>query len=114
MDSEKSEGRDGATGRFTRGNKHGRGNPHAARVAKLRSAILKALTPGAMFTIVGTLIREAQDGDVPAAKLLLDYIGKPVIEAPTARPPRVLEVMVDSREQAMEIDDLIRRLSGQA
>src|SRR5262249_28191143 len=35
----------GAGGKFAPGNKHGRGNPHARRMAALRQAFLSAATP---------------------------------------------------------------------
>lgn len=64
-------GRD-ATGRFTANNKLAKGNPHARRVAKLRSALLRAVTPDDMRAVVKRLLTMAKAGDVPAAKLLIE------------------------------------------
>jgi hypothetical protein len=66
-------------GRFRPGNTLGRGNPHAAHVARLRSALLDAVEPGDLEAVVVTLCRLAREGDVPAAKLLMDrLLGPPV------------------------------------
>jgi len=71
-------GRD-AQGRFAAGNKLGKGNPFAARVAKLRSELLKAVTPADIRGVVRKLITQAKSGDLPAIKELLDRVlGKPL------------------------------------
>ncbi len=73
-----SNGRD-ASGRFVRGNSGGPGNPHAAKVGKLRSALLKAVTQKRMAAVVAALVREAEAGNVTAIRELLDRVlGKPV------------------------------------
>jgi hypothetical protein len=79
-------GRD-AGGRFTRGNAGGPGNPHARRVARLRSVMLKSVDGAAIQRIMAALIRRAEDGDVPAAALILNYtVGKPdVVQGTLAR-----------------------------
>ena len=65
-------------GRFTPGNKAGRGNPMASRVAKLRCAMLEAVTPEDMSAIIRKLVELARDGDVQAAKEVLSRtLGKP-------------------------------------
>ena len=66
-------------GQFAPGNPGGRGNPHSAAVARLRSALLRAITEGDIEAIVKALIKKAKEGDVAAAKELLDRtLGKPV------------------------------------
>jgi len=71
-------GRDRA-GRFTRGNAGGPGNPHAAHVAKLRSALLDAVTPEDMRAVARALIAKAKRGDVAAARELCERtLGKPL------------------------------------
>jgi hypothetical protein len=66
-------------GRFRPGNTLGRGNPHASHVARLRSALLDAVEPGDLEAVVMTLCRLAREGDVSAAKLLMDrLLGPPV------------------------------------
>ena len=66
-----------SNGQFAEGNKCGTGNPHARRVAQLRSKMLEAV--GAhLDEIVGSMIALARDGDVQATKLILSYsLGKP-------------------------------------
>ena len=73
-------------GRFAAGNTLGRGNPHSAQVARLRSAMLSTVTEDDMAAVVTKLVALARGGDVPAIKLLLDRIlGKIVaIEEPPA------------------------------
>src|SRR5262249_42545557 len=81
-----AEGRD-AGGRFARGNKGGPGNPHARRVAALRSALLEALTPERMQTLAERLYDRPLAGDTAAAKLLLAYaLDRP---APAVDPDRL-------------------------
>src|SRR5262249_29485179 len=71
-----------ARGRFTRGNKEGRGNPHARQVAALRKALLETATEQDMIEIAHALMIQAKMGDVAAAKLLLAYtLGKPLESA---------------------------------
>jgi hypothetical protein len=81
-----AEGRD-AGGRFVRGNKGGPGNPHARRVAELRSALLEAVTPERVRCLAERLYERALGGDTAAAKLLLAYaLGRP---APPVDPDRL-------------------------
>jgi hypothetical protein len=68
----------GASGRFAAGNRGGPGNPFARQTARLRQAMLDAVSPEDMQAVIGALKKKAADGDVAAAKLLLSYcIGKP-------------------------------------
>jgi hypothetical protein len=64
----------GGNGRFTPGNKHARGNPHAKRVARLRSALLKAVSPADLREVVVALLSAAKAGDVAAARELLQRL----------------------------------------
>lgn len=69
----------GPGGRFAPGNRAARGNPHARQVARLRSTLLKAVTPQQLKSVVQALIREAEAGNVPAIKELFERtLGKPV------------------------------------
>ena len=73
-------GRD-PTGRFAEGNRAavGRATSHAERVAKLRAMMLKTITPTAVRRVVKALVREAEGGNVAAAKELLDRaVGRPI------------------------------------
>ena len=69
-DSNRSNGRDGR-GRFASGNRFGPGNPNAARVHELRKAFLDAFTADDVRQVVEALLREALDGNVQAARELL-------------------------------------------
>ncbi len=64
-------GRD-TQGRFAKGNTGGPGNPHAQQVARLRSALLGAVTPKDLNAIVAKLVKMAKTGNVVAAKEVLD------------------------------------------
>ena len=71
-------GRD-ESGRFTPGNPGGPGNPHAAQVGRLRSALLDAVTPEDMRAVALALVEKARAGDIAAARVLFDRVlGKPV------------------------------------
>ncbi len=72
-DGSNGEGRD-AQGRFAKGWKGGTGNPHAKRVAALRSALLGAVSPEDLRVIVEKLIEKAKAGDLLATKELFDRI----------------------------------------
>ncbi len=66
-------------GRFAPGNAGGPGNPHAQQVAKLRAALLDAVTEDDLREIVAALVQAAKMGDTAAAREVLDRtIGKPV------------------------------------
>ena len=71
-------GQRGAHGRFAKGNAGGPGNPYARRVAELRSLILEAVTDDDLREIVKTLVKSAKDGDIAAAREVLNrLVGKP-------------------------------------
>ena len=59
-------------GQFATGNPGGPGNPHAAQVAALRSALLEAVTPTDIAEVVASLVTQAKAGDIAAAKVLFD------------------------------------------
>jgi hypothetical protein len=83
------DGRDGRTGRFLRGNRAGRGNPQARRVAALRAALLREVTGGDLRAAVRALIDKATGGDVAAIRELLDRcIGRATPPDETAAPIR--------------------------
>jgi hypothetical protein len=86
------DGRDGRTGRFLPGNRAGRGNPQARRVAALRATLLREVTAGDLRAAVRALIDKATGGDVAAIRELLDRcIGRAApsdeTEAPTNTGP---------------------------
>lgn len=72
-----ADGRD-ERGRFAAGNAGGPGNPLGGKVAKLRAALLRSVTPAVLRRIVGALVSKAERGDTAAAKLVLAYtLGRP-------------------------------------
>ena len=68
-----SQGR-GPGGRFAKGNAGGPGNPNAKRVARLRTALLKGVTPEDMQQVVAAMLAKAKGGDVPAARELFQRV----------------------------------------
>lgn len=58
-------------GRFVPGNRFARGNPHASRVAKLRTAALAAVTQRDLKAILRKLVALALAGNVAAAREIL-------------------------------------------
>lgn len=65
-------------GRFAPGNRLGRGNPLAGRAAKIRAALLRAVSPADARAVAGKLVEMAKAGDLPAIRELLDRTaGKP-------------------------------------
>lgn len=100
MDSSPStngdNGRDNR-GRFAPGNRAGRGNPYARQAARLRAALLKAITAKDVETVVSSLIKEAKAGDVQAIREVLDRaVGKPLPADLLERLER-LEALADGR-----------------
>ena len=100
-----TNGRNG-TGQFTIGNQHGKGNPHFAKVAAIRSAVFKSVTPATVKGLVKSLIDQAMAGDIAAAKLILPYlIGQPAtakeLEAETEAEPITIDYMTDEELQAV-------------
>jgi len=77
-DGPNGDGRDASTGRFVVGNRAGRGNPLAARVAALRKALFDAVTEEDIAAAVKALVTQAKNGDVAAIRELLDRVtGRP-------------------------------------
>ena len=69
-----------ANGRFAKGNRGGPGNPFTRRVAELRHIILDCLGEEELADIIHAMIEQAKQGDVAAARLLLQYsLGKPAV-----------------------------------
>ena len=99
-----TNGRNGS-GQFATGNKHGQGNPHFAKVASLRSAVLKSVTPATVKGLIKSLIDQATAGDIAAAKLILPYlIGQPAtakeLETEIESEPITIDHMTNEELQA--------------
>src|SRR5262249_34989491 len=70
-------GRD-ANGRFSHGNKAGRGNPLNRKVQQLRNALLAAVKKQDFREVAAALLEKAKGGDVAATRGLFDrLLGKP-------------------------------------
>lgn len=78
--TENAEGNGGRDrrGRFAKGNQAGRGNPVLVRAHALRNAFRDAVDPTEFSLLAMAMLRQAQKGDVAAARLVLEYcIGRP-------------------------------------
>src|SRR5687768_18560360 len=76
----------GGNGRFAPGNRIAKGNPHAKKVARLRAALLKAVTPEDVQDVAAALLAAAKGGDVAAARELMQrLLGPPEAIDLTAR-----------------------------
>jgi hypothetical protein len=80
-------------GRFSEGNRFGKGgNPFARRQAELRAQLLEAVSAAEVFCIARSLTMAAIRGDVAAARLLFGYLlGQP---GPVPDPDRLLPAEV--------------------
>lgn len=70
----------GPRGRFGPGNKIAKGNPHAVRVAKLRTAALSAIKPKELAAVIRKLLELALAGDVAAAREVFQRTLGPAVE----------------------------------
>jgi hypothetical protein len=66
-------GRD-SSGRFTRGNPGGPGNPYSRRVSDFRNVLLEAVTDDDLYDIARALVERGKAGDVMAAREVLDRL----------------------------------------
>lgn len=89
-------GRDIA-GRFQPGNPGGPGNPHAKRVAALRTATLEVVSDEDMRAIVGKLVDLAKAGNVPAAREVLDRCLGKILEPDLLERLSMLEEQLAAR-----------------
>jgi hypothetical protein len=68
----------GAKGRFLPGNKEGRGNPLAGKVARLRGVVVASIGANDMRVIVKKVVEMAKAGDLAAAKVVFERsVGPP-------------------------------------
>jgi hypothetical protein len=68
----------GSNGRFAKGNKGGPGNPYQRRCAKLKKALLDAVTDADFAVIAHNLVTKAKAGDLKWTRELLDRLfGRP-------------------------------------
>lgn len=92
-----SGGRD-ARGRFAPGNRFAIGNPQAAQVGRLRSALIESVTIKDMAEVVATVVERAKAGDMAAAKLLLDRVLGPVVAIDVLARIEALEAAMDETQ----------------
>jgi hypothetical protein len=59
-------------GRFAAGNSFAKGNPYGRRVNELRGALFDAVGPEDLREIVRSLVEQAKEGNIPAAREVLD------------------------------------------
>lgn len=71
----------GPMGRWAKGNPGGPGNPHVRKVASLRSSLFNAVSATDMRKVVKRLVSAAIDGDVTAAKIVLERLLGPSVQA---------------------------------
>ena len=60
-------------GRFRKGNRGGPGNPWTRQSARLRKALLDAVSTHELRAVIRVLKEKAHAGDLPAIRLLLSY-----------------------------------------
>ena len=85
-----------AAGRFASGNRFGRGNPHAKAMADARAAIYEAVSEKDLAGVFKALVAKAKEGDVPAARLVVEYrAGKPLDLEVQERIARLEELLED-------------------
>ena len=84
-----------AAGRFVAGNRAAKGNPHAKRVQQLRTALMEAITPDAVERIIAAMVEAAENGDVQAAKLLLDRVFGRVTDSDVLERIEALETLLE-------------------
>lgn len=89
MNTPSTNGKRKTNGQFDAGNKYGTGNPHAAKVAQLRSALIEHITPDDLKEIITALLTQAKAGDIASCKLLLPYL---IGAAPASCNPDELEL----------------------
>lgn len=94
-----SNGR-GLSGRFGEGNRFGKGNPHAQRVARLRAALLKSVKPADLRAVALALLQAAKAGDVPAARELLQRL---------LGPPESLDLIERLDALERQTEELLKR-----
>jgi hypothetical protein len=89
------EGSRDERGRFMPGNPGGPGNPAARHARELRSRLDEALfvvcDPARLKTVVDSILKLAEAGDVAAAKLIFERVGGPAIDSTVAERIRQLE-----------------------
>ena len=92
----RGNGRD-VHGRFVKGNTGGPGNPLAKRAARIRSALMQAVTAKDIREITIQLVQKAKSGDLAAIKILLDRTIGPPVEVDLLERLDALEHIIQER-----------------
>ena len=69
-----TNGKRKTNGQFDAGNKYGKGNPYAQKVAQLRTAMIQAITTEDIQEMIKALVNNAKAGCIPSIKILLSYL----------------------------------------
>lgn len=94
-----------AHGRFAKGNKGGPGNPYARQVANVRSLILEMVSEKDLRSIIKSLITSAQNGNIQAARELLNrLIGRP-LEGAEAASEETTNRKLKLAERRLDLDE---------
>lgn len=95
-------GRDPRTGRFLPGNAGGPGNPHVGKVARLKAALLEAVDEEDVRDVIVAMVERARNGDVAAAKVILDRTIGPADKSPEDAPADLDTVLRGTLRQLPE------------
>ena len=97
-----SNGR-GAGGRFAKGNPGGPGNPHARRVAEIRSVLMSAVSNDDLVQMLRALVKKAKAGDVMAAREVMDrMLGKAKVAVAVESEPQLTPDEILANIRALE------------
>ncbi len=91
-------------GTFAEGNKIGKGNPLAGRIAKLRAALIRAIDARDVAEIMRGVIERAKSGDLAAARLVLLYC--------TGEPAKLIDDLARKHPAASLPRQTVRELIG--
>ena len=82
-------------GRFTTNNPGGPGNPHVRRVQRLRTALLKAVSPEDVQEVMAMLLSKAKGGEIAAVRELFQRLFGPPVELDLTARLAALEEQVE-------------------
>jgi hypothetical protein len=92
----------GGDGKFLPGNRAAKGNPYARKAAALRAALFKAVSASDLRAVVKQLVAQAKQGDVQAAKLLLERLLGPATAVDFEERLAALEAAVERPDSTAE------------
>lgn len=82
-------------GRFVSGNRLGKGNVIARRVARIRAELLRNEKPSDVLAVIDAMRKQAINGDATAAKVYLDRVMGPVT-------PMEIDARIEGLESQIE------------